>query len=56
MDKSVPSVFCPVLGGHNDVGMYIGITVAVCIVLGAILIGLGIFFMKRKKSHPHLTG
>ncbi|KAB5528302.1 hypothetical protein PHYPO_G00138690 [Pangasianodon hypophthalmus] len=37
-------------------GAYIGIAVAVCIMLGAILIVLGIYFLRRRKSHPRLTG
>ncbi|XP_060762637.1 zinc metalloproteinase-disintegrin-like crotastatin [Neoarius graeffei] len=44
-------------GTHNgNVGKYIGIAVAVCILLAAILIGLGLYFLKCKKSHPRLTG
>ncbi|XP_053509628.1 zinc metalloproteinase-disintegrin-like crotastatin [Ictalurus furcatus] len=37
-------------------GAKIGIAVAVCILLGAILIVLGVCFMKRRKSQPHRTG
>ncbi|KAK3539102.1 hypothetical protein QTP86_024036, partial [Hemibagrus guttatus] len=47
------------IGGTDSrthLAMQIGIAVAVCILLGAILIGLSIFFLKRRKSHPRQTG
>ncbi|KAF7687655.1 zinc metalloproteinase-disintegrin-like crotastatin [Silurus meridionalis] len=40
----------------TSTGVQIGIIVAVCIVLGATLIGLGIFCMKRRKNLPRQTG
>ncbi|GAA6109883.1 zinc metalloproteinase-disintegrin-like crotastatin [Tachysurus ichikawai] len=41
---------------QSQIAMQIGIAVAVCLVLGAILIGLAIYFLKCRKTHPRQNG
>lgn len=55
-DRNAHSVFCPLLVPQSQIAMQIGIAVAVCLVLGAILIGLAIYFLKCRKTHPRQNG